>query len=204
MKTSPVTHGQQRSERLFGWVAIGAVAWHGFALVALHVLAPQVNPLADMVSAYLGTPYQLMARSTFLAFAVALAALVLGLRSFLPPGVLPKVGVVLLGLAVIGFVGVAVAPGAALYFAIPTQPATIIGMLLLSLALRREARWRPAGGALVAISIALLGLFVLVIVLRILVEQGLGGLANRVVVVLIYAWVVLVARGLLAKPQPAA
>jgi hypothetical protein len=56
----------------------------------------------------------------------------------------------------------------------------------------------------VAISIALLGLFVLVIVLRILVEQGLGGLANRVVVVLIYAWVVLVARGLLAKPQPAA
>lgn len=210
METPPTTHGppravpQARSERLFGWLAIGAVAYHGCALVLLHVLAPQVNPLADMVSAYLGTPYQLIARSTFLAFGAALAALGLGLRSCLPPGILPKVGIALLGLAAIGFLGVAIAPGAARYFAIPTQPATVIGMILLSVALRRDRRWRPVGSAPVAISTALVVLFALTIVLRVLVEQGLGGLANRVVVVLIYAWVVLVARGVLAGPQPAA
>jgi hypothetical protein len=53
------------------------------------------------------------------------------LRAHLPAVVLSRVATILLLLAVLDFVGVASAPGATRYFAIPTQPAAVDPDLLV-------------------------------------------------------------------------
>lgn len=188
---------------LFGWLAIGAVMYHAVAMVFLHRLAPEVSPLADMVSAYLGSQYQLVARSTFLTLACTLTFLGLGLLGRITPSVWAKISAPLLIVAIVGFLGVAGAPQAARLFGIPTQPATVVSILLLSVALRHEPGWRSISGVLVAIGALLVTLFLFTIVLGIPASMGLGGLANRVVLVLIYVWAVLVARGLVVTQESA-
>lgn len=188
-----------RSDSIFGWLALGAVGYHGVAMALLHLWVRAVDPISDHVGAYLGSQYPLLSPSTFLALGIALAALGLGLRTSLPRGVLFRISAGLLLVAVVGFLGVAIAPGAARYFGIPTRPATVLSILSLSLVLRAQPPWQRIGSILVLIGCVLLTLYVLTIVLGILDSMGLGGLANRAVLVLIYVWVVFVARGLLRR-----
>lgn len=185
------------TNRLFTWLALGAVAYHAMTMVLLHWFAPEVNPQTDMVSAYLSSPYHWLARSTFLALGCTMAFVGLGLSGRLASSFLLKVSAGLLVVAIVGFIGVSVAPQAARFFGIPTQPATVLSILLLSIVLRREAPWRATGTLLVLIGFSLVLLFALTILTGLLTSMGLGGVANRVVLVLIYSWVVLVARGLL-------
>jgi Protein of unknown function (DUF998) len=188
--------------QLLAWLAVCAVAIHAIATLSLHWLVPSVNPLSDMVSAYLTSEYQWLSRITFVALACALGSLGLGLALRNVRGVAFGVALVLVAIAVIGFLGVAAVPRAARVFAVPTQPATIGAILLMSLVLRRESAWQAVGPYLLVISFGLVALIFATIVLRALVAAGLGGLANRVVLVLIYSWAVLVARGLSATPVP--
>lgn len=188
---------QLPNQNVLAWVALCAVALHGTAMVLLHVLVPDVDPTTDMVSAYLRSEYAALSRFTFLVLGCALASLGLALRSHLSVGMFPRIAAILLLVAIVGFVGVASAPSAARYFGIPTQPATVLSILILSIALRRDPRWSSIGALLVLIGGALTAIFVLTVVLGTLVSFGLGGLANRLVLVLIYVWVVLIAKGLL-------
>ena len=180
-------------------MAIIAVAYHASAMALLHLLAPQVDPVTEMVGAYLAGPHQLLARSTFLALACALAFIWLPLAGGVGAGVLARVALGLLAVASAGFFGVAAAPEAARVLAAPTRPATVVSILLLSVALRRQPRWRRLGGVLLPIGTALVTLFVLTVALGTVVSMGYGGLANRVVLALIDSWVVLVAAGTMTR-----
>lgn len=186
-------------QRLLAWLAIGAIIYHLLAILFLHGLEPDVDPLVDQVGAYLRGQYQPLARTTFLALACALSALGLGLRTYLPSGMPSRITIVLLVAAVVGFLGVSAAPEYARYFAIPTQPAAVLTIVMLSFLLRRQRRWQPVGAILMTIGAVLAVLYVATVVLGITVALGLGGLANRIVLVLIYTWVVLVSRGLLVE-----
>jgi hypothetical protein len=146
-----------------------------------------------MVSAYLNTEYQWLSRMTFAALASSLGFLGLGLVFRQTQGAIFMVALVLVAIAVIGLFGVAVVPSAARVLAVPTQPAAVCAILVLSLVLRQE----PAGPYLLGISFGLIALFFATIALGVLVSAGLGGLANRLVLILIYSWVLVVARGLL-------
>ena len=183
--------------QLLAWLAISSVALHALAMVLLHWLVPEVNPLSEMVSAYLSSKYEWLSRITFVALAGAFGTLGLGLALGQIQGRTFTVGVVLTVIATIGFLGVAALPGAARLFAMPTQPATVVAVFLLSLALSRQPAWQTTGSYLLVISFGLIALFLVTIVLRGLVSVGLGGLANRIVLALIYSWVLLVARGLI-------
>ena len=174
---------------------------HATATVLLHRFVPSVNPFTEMVSAYLNSSYQWLARLTFVALGCSIGFLGLSLALHQIQGVSFVVAEVLLVIAVIGLSGVAVAPDLAASIARPTQPALVIAILLLSLVLRHEAEWQAAGPILLGISFGLIALFVVTIFFGALVSAGFGGLANRVVLVLIYAWVLLVARGLLVGSE---
>jgi Protein of unknown function (DUF998) len=189
--------GNTLTIKLLAWLAVSAVIVHAAATVLLHWLVPSVNPFSEMVSAYLSTEYQWLSRVTFVALACALGFLGLGLILRQIQGAMFTSALVLVAIAVIGLLGVAAVPSAARVFAVPTQPAAVCAILLLSLVLRQEAVWRGVGPYLLGISFGLIALFFATIVLGVLVPAGLGGLANRVVLILIYSWVLLVARGLL-------
>lgn len=177
-----------------------AVVIHAASTALLHWLVPGVNPLSEMVSAYLNSEYQWLSRTTFVALACALGFLGTALVLRQTQGAVFWVALVLAAIAVVGLSGVATVPGAARVLAAPSQPAVVLSILLLSLVLRQDAAWQSAGPYLLGISFALIALFVATIVLGTLASAGLGGLANRVVLVLIYLWVILAARGLLVAP----
>ena len=165
-------------------------------MILLHGLVPGVDPLSEMVGAYLATEYRWLSRLTFLALGCALGSLGLGLILYQIPGRLFAIAMVFAFVAVVGFIGVATVPDFARNIAVPTQPATVISILLLSLCLKHQPPWVPVSGYLLFISIVLIALFVFTIVLGVLASAGLGGLANRTVLVLIYVWVFIVARRL--------
>jgi hypothetical protein len=196
--------GNVSTIQLLAWLAVFAVAIHAVATVLLHWFVPSVNPFSEMVSAYLSTEYQWLSRITFVALASALGILSTALLLHQTQSALFIVALVLVAIAAIGLLGVAVVPGAARVFAVPAQPAAVAAILLLSLVLRQEAVWRGVGPFLLGISFALVALFFATIVFRVIVSAGLGGLANRVVLVLIYLWVLLVARGLIESAAGAA
>ena len=170
-------------------------------MALLHGLVPDVDPMKELIGAYLESQYGWLSRSTFLALGCALTAVALAVRAHRAGGVLPRVAAILLLLGVLGLVGVASAPAGVRYFAIPAQPATVLSILMLSIVLRRDPRWRPIGNVLVLIGGALVAVFLLTVVLGTLVALGVGGLANRLVLILIYVWVALVARGLLMRTR---
>jgi hypothetical protein len=179
------------------WFAISAVAVHATATLLLHWFVPSVNPFTEMVSAYLNSDYQWLSRLTFVALACAFGFLGLSLVLRQIQGASFVIAVVLTAIAVIGLLGVAVAPGLASSIARPTQPVVVVAILLFSLVLRNEGNWQAVGSILLSISLGLIALFVATILLGALASAGFGGLANRIALVLIYAWVLLVARGLL-------
>ncbi len=183
--------------RSAAFLAVVAIAYHCFATSALHVLVPSVDPVSEMVGTYLGSEYALLSRSTFLALGIAMVALYMALRGYVRRGPLERTAKILLSIAVIGFVGVTLFPSYARYLAIPTQPSTVVSLLLFSLLLCRLPRWSGIGAWLVVIGLALVGLFVLTVATGILAAAGYGGLVNRIVLVLIYAWIILAAWPLL-------
>jgi len=185
--------------RVFGWLAIASVAYHAVAMGLLHGLAPEVSPLSDMVGAYLSTPYAGLSRTTFLALAGALGGLGLGLSSALPSS---RSSIVVSGLLVvsgIGFLAVALVPSGVGSIGSALRPVTLLSIAVGSSTLRRHPPWRRMGLALVTIAVSLVATFA--VTFGLLVELGLGGLANRVVLMLIYAWSLLVARGLVAPAE---
>lgn len=189
--------GSDLTIQLIAWLAVSAVIVHAAATVLLHWLVPSVNPVSEMVSAYLGSEYQWLSRLTFVALACALGflGLALGLRQL--HGLIFAVALGLGAIAVVGLLGVAAMPSAARAFAVPAQPAAVFAIALVSLVLRHEAEWQGVEPYLLGISFGLIVLFFATIVLGVIVSAGLGGLANRVVLILIYSWVLLVALALL-------
>ncbi len=194
--------GRAPAIRLLAGLAVSAVSIHFGATLLLHWLVPSVNPLSEMVSAYLSSEYQWLSRVTFAALASALGCLGLGLVLRRTQGAAFTVALILVAIAVVGLLGVAAVPSAARALAVPAQPAAVCAILLLSLVLRRQEAWRDVGRYLLGISFSLIALFLATIVLRVLASAGLGGLANRLVLILIYSWVLMVARGLLMRPVP--
>ena len=196
--------GNASTIQLLAWLAIFAVVIHAVATVLLHWLVPSVNPLSEMVGAYLNSEYQWLSRITFAALALALGFLGAALVLRQAQGPLFIAALVLVAIAAIGLLGAAAAPGSVRVFAVPAQPAAVIGILLLSLVLWREVPWQGVGPYLLGISFALVALFFATIVLRVIVSAGFGGLANRVVLILMYSWVLLVARGLIIEADAGA
>lgn len=183
----------RRLLRISGWLAIGSIVYHAVAIVSLHVLQPGVSPLSEMVGAYLAGPHATLSRTTFLAFGLAFGVLAVGVGSLLA-GRQYFVATALLGFSALGFGGVFVFPERATQFGAVVRPLTLATMLTVSFLLRREPRWAPRGAALVVVSMLLVFLFLLTF--GWLLDLGLGGLANRLVLVLIYIWIALVAWGL--------
>ncbi|HEY9127726.1 MAG TPA: DUF998 domain-containing protein [Acidobacteriaceae bacterium] len=167
------------------------------ALLLLHVLRPDYAPTHHFISDYAVGRYGWVMTTWFLAMSYGCLMLVLGLVRSGPTSVAARIGTCLLGVASIGLVVSAIFPTDV------QSPQTRAGhihdmsflvnigsiflaIVLLSLSFGSQPRWRPYRRT----ALTLAGLVVLAVVLQFLtLHKGAPyGLANRLAVTMLLAW----------------
>jgi hypothetical protein len=195
---------QVRQVAWLALVAIGGIVYFVVAVVVLHVLRPEYNPINHAVSNYAVGPYGYLMTVAFYALALSLLALVLGLTRSVTSTTVSRVALLLLCLASIGMVVMGIFPGDvhALH-----PPATITGVIhwtaagvsflsimiaafLLSHCFKAEEHWqvfqRPAFALALAMVVALLLYGMLALI-------GWIGIGQRIYIAVSLVWLLLMA-----------
>lgn len=184
-------------------LARAGIAYFALAIVALHFLRPETDPIARTTSEYAVGPYGYVMGTAFLAMALAMLGLVMALRHRAPAEVRSR-----WGLALLTWWGVAVI--VAMVFPIdvqgtaPTTAGTIhringpigflaatAGVFLLSRRFGRHDRWRRIHRPALALSVVMMAAFV-ALALSLATQVGFAGLAQRMALTALVAWVLLV------------
>ena len=178
-------------------LAIASIAYFIFALVALHFLRPDYNPISRFVSEYAVGPYGFLMTSASVALSLGSLALVSGLHQGVAWPARSRLGLVLLG---IWSVGVLVAG----IFRADLQGAPettmgrihelasglsflslILATLLLSWRFKQDAQWscfhQPALMLSLMILVALIALFLFN-------STRFAGLSQRIFVITLLVW----------------
>jgi hypothetical protein len=201
-KKGGTLHNAGKAARL----AMICILLHGLIFALLHFTEPQLGPLGSIISDYAQTPSSWLAKISLFAFAVAWLALGIALRTT-HGNRLVRVGRILLIMAFVAILaGIAfpesMDPRTGSLLAkiqnLISRPGLFLGVLLVSTGLGRLSGWKIVAPKLLALSIAAFVLLVFTIVY--LLPSGLGGLGQRLVFLLLYVWVWLVASRLLVSP----
>lgn len=190
--------------RVLGLVVIGSLACFILALTALHWLRPDVDPLARVTSEYAVGPNGFLMTSAYFALALALAALGAGLARSLPAPARGSAGVLLLFLAAAATAVAGVFPvdvdaptpvtGAGWVHRIAAIFAFVsmtLAPLVLARKLRKHPDWR--GVARLGRFVGATGLLGFLSIQLVLLERGLAGAAQRVVLALVIGWMLVAA-----------
>ena len=211
------TRGRQGALMALALLAIVGVADYLLNLTALHFLRPDVNPVVEPISTYGSGAYAFLFTTVMLGSAVAALALTLGLYLGMVLSARAYSGLLFLGLygaseLLSGLFPMDVGAEATLngtihyvvgnlsFFGFP------IAVILLSLAMGKDERWRSLRGTALAVSVAV----VLTVILTIVGSNiGLFGATQRIANVTGLVWMLLVAirlgflsQGVLARQPP--
>jgi hypothetical protein len=196
------------------------VAYFGSSLslvliALLHIIEPELDPSWRMVSEYANGAYGWVMTLAFLAHAAGCAALVVALHSH-ARGLLGRIGLFFLVVVTIGIVIAAMFPmdpitiapseattagslhGLGSMLGIPVLP---VAAMLVSLALARQPAWRPVRALLLwsaAATFAALIIMFASVGIGLAANGGFGpetliGWPNRLVVLVHWGWVIVVA-----------
>ena len=191
------THKAESMSVFFATTSIACFTYSVLALLLLHVLRPDYAPAHHMISDYAVGRYGWVMTTFFLAMSCGCLMLLLGLVRSGPNLVAARIGTLLLGVASIGLVVSAIFPT-------DVQPPSthsgkihdmsflvnigsiLLAIVLLSVSFGSQPRWRPYR----RIALTLAGLFVLAVILQFLtLHRGAPyGLTNRLVVTVLFAW----------------
>lgn len=181
-------------------------------LTALHFLRPDVNPVLDPVSNYAVGPYGFLAIAANIGSGLAAFALMVGLYLGIAPRGRSYVGLFLLGLYGISELMAAIflidvggeatmvgtihnIVGNISFFAFP------VGVILLSLGMGKDERWRSFRRTALAVSVLVV---VTVILTMVGFNLGIGfGVTQRLANVTALAWMLVVALHLRSVAQGA-
>lgn len=200
-----VSRGDAVERRVLGWVVIGGLAYYVPALALLHWLRPDVNPVARVTSEYAVGPFGALMVSTFFVLSLALAALGIGLARSLSLRIRssPEILLLLLAGVAVAIAGIfpvdvgavrPVTPAGWVHRIAATAafPSITVAALLLSGRLRGVAAWRDL--AWISFFVGSAGLLLFAAILLFFLERGLAGAAQRVLLILIVAWMVILGR----------
>lgn len=203
MDHNPMTR-QKRQVAWLALIAIGGIVYFVVAVVVLHVLRPEYNPINHAVSNYAVGPYGYLMTAAFYALALSIFALALGLARSMVLTNRARLAVLLLNIASVGMIVMGIFPGDvhALH-----PPATITGVVhwtaagvsfssimiaafLLSNCFKTDERWqafqRPALANAMAMVVALLAYGVLALF-------GWIGIGQRIYISVSLMWLVFMA-----------
>ena len=198
-------------------LTIGGLATFLFNLTALHFLRPDVNPVLEPISNYAVGPYGFLFTAADIGGGLAALALILGLYLGIAPRARSYIGLFFLGLYGVSVLLAGIFPidvggetttvgaihnivGNIAFFGFP------IAVILLSLGMGKDERWRSFRRPALALSIVV----VLTVILTIVgFNLGIGfGVTQRIANVAALVWMLAVAlqlrsvaRGALAR-QP--
>lgn len=199
--------------RVLGQLVLVGLTGFVTALALLHWLRPDVSALARVTSEYAVGPYGLLMTGAFFLFSFALAALAIGLARELDTPVRASAGIIALlvaalATAVAGTVPVDVgAPRpvtptgwAHRIAAIVAFTAMAVAPLLLARPFRQRSGWR--GLARLGTAVGTIGLLGFAAIQLVLLERGLAGAAQRVILALVIVWMMAVAARLTRSGTP--
>jgi len=210
-KAATMLESQGRSGviRLLALLAIVGVADFLLILASLHFLRPDVNPVLEPISTYAVGPYGFLFTAADIGSGLAALALMFGLYLGIAPPGRSYVGLFLLGLYGVSELLAGIFPldvggeattfgtihnivGNIAFFAFP------IAVILLSLGMGKDERWRSFRRPALAVSFAV----VLTVILTIVGSNiGLFGLTQRLANVTALLWMLVVALHLRSVAQ---
>lgn len=189
--------------RTLGSVAIAAAVYYAVAVIILHFLQRDLDPIDHFMSEYVLGRAGFLMTTTFFVWALGLASLAVALRRTLVLSRSSKAGLVLVWIGVLGIVGAgsfAADPGDPVtttgvlhaLFSVLGLPALGSGLLLVSFGFRRDERWRSMAPPAVVLALIFLAGFLSIMFVF---AGGPGsGVAQRVAIGAVLIWMVLVGR----------
>ena len=197
------------TNRAAGLIVLVAAAWFWAVFLSMHVLEPEFSPVRAPGSAYVLGAYGGWMTTTYFALIAALLGAGFGVAANVPASpvtlvaqaafVIASVGAMVAGLFPMDFPGPprTVSGGLHALGGALTFPTWVIGTLLFSLRIRRDPRWARRSGTLVALAGMSIGtLAVLVLSVGVL---GFGGYAQRLLIGVLFAWMIVVAAHLIGS-----
>ena len=201
---------KQVPPRLFApaTLSLGCLIYAALALVALHILRPDLTPRTNFISNYAVGPYGWVMTSCFCAMSLGVTLLAIGLISQGMPNLLARIVVALLLIAGVGLLGAAIFPTD-----LPGAPYTragdiheksflinvsslLLATVAFALGYSRDSRWCPHTRVLAMLSVATCLAF---IVQFLTLHKGAPyGLANRLFALTLLTWLTFVAFGMRA------
>lgn len=181
----------------FATTSIACFTYSVLSLLVLHALRTDYAPAHHMISDYAVGPYGWVMTTFFLATSGGCLMLLLGLVRSGPDWIAARIGTLLLGVASIGLVVSAIFPTDVRLPSTRTGEihdisflvnigSILLAIVLLSVSFGSQPRWRPYRRT----ALTLAGLVVLAAVLQFLtLHKGMPyGLANRLAVTMLLAW----------------
>jgi hypothetical protein len=199
------------SSRTLGLSVIASVGYSILILFAMHLLQPELSPLRVPMSAYVLGAYGTLITISYFTNCAGWLAVSYGLVTTLPRTRLTKVA---FGVSLIASAGFLVAGIFPMDYPPPirtssgrlhalggilTFPAMALASGLFSLSIRREITWRTVSIVALALSVGIIAAFVLMVFsIRVL---GFGGYAQRLLMALLFGWMLLVGLHLARTPR---
>lgn len=194
--------------RTLGRMTIATVAYYVVALVAMHLLRRDLDPLTVPMSAYAIGAYGSLMTTTFFVLGAGLFAAGLGLLQAFPRAGIAKVAFAFMVIASIGVIVAGIFPAdwpppfvstsAKVHqmAAMIAFPAMTLAPVLFSLKFRSDPRWQDLAAIALALSVGIIAceLFLLATASR--EFMGVGGLVQRLFIAFLLAWMLLVGRRL--------
>ena len=189
-------------------IAIIASGAHAVLFIGLHVLEPGLSPISSLIGDYAQTTHGVWATAAFIAFGVVWGAMAVAL-SVVAENRAVRVGRVLFFLAMIAILVAAVFPATAdprtgstmaRIQNLLARPGLFLGVLLVSVGVRRAPGWEAVGGILLWLSAT--AIVLLVATIGYMLEAGFGGVGQRAIFLILYAWVWTAARRASSVPKP--
>jgi len=180
-------------------IALICIAYFAFAIVALHFLRPDLNPLSRPTSEYAVGEYGFLMSTAFFSMSVASFSLLIGLYKGISKPAQSRIGLILLG---IWGTGVLVA----MMFPINREGTDLttvniihrtngpliflclsVGAVLISRRVRLDDKWRPFYHTALTLSLIMLALF-FITGANIATKSGFEGLCQRTFLLVFVTW----------------
>ena len=190
------------SLRVLGLMVLGAVVYWVSVVLAMHSLQPEINPIRVPMSAYVLGAYGDWMTTTYFVWSAVLLAVGHGLvrtlsrtrltRAALSMFLIAAAAVSLAGLFPMDFPPPIRTLSGRLHMlgGLLTFPSQALGVFLFSLAFRRDVYWRKASVSALALSAGIIAVFVLAVIS--LMILSFAGYAQRLYLILLIAWIVVV------------
>jgi hypothetical protein len=199
------------STRTLGRIAIAGVGYCVFVAFAMHFLQPEINPLRVPMSAYVLGAYGSLITIHYFVMCASWLAVSYGLMTTLSVTRLTKIAFAIALIACVGTLLAGIFPmdyppplrttsgRLHLLGGILTFPAKVVASSLFSLRIRRDCSWKRVSAVVSTLSAGIIAACVLLIC-SILV-LGYGGYAQRLLMALLYSWMIVVGLQLTRIPR---